>query len=1204
MGETGSNNRRTSEVESNGFALVITLSLMVLLTVVALGLLTLSTITLRASGQGDAMATARGNARLALLMALGELQKSAGPDRRITARADILEEEIANPRLTGVWDSWEISATKPPVPADYEKAARDEKFRAWLVSHPDPAATSRVDFASQVLADPVTLWGKGSLGEDAPPGNLVRAGKVPFDRRAGAFAWAVLDEGLKVRVNTPYADGASNSGEKIAQLGAGERPGTEFIPGLAELEREFFERAAPEFAAIEKGISNPSFQLAAENLAGGGPRTLKPLAHDITTHSVGLFTDAARGGLKQDFHLLTNSNSLPPEYLVKPNQSKGVYESRLGMTPSSAPSDPSWASLWEFARLHRDKVTSSAGVPVVKAQAPAAWAAAATSGTSTTVNRKPPPGVVLLPTIAKVQMLFSLIGRDLYDYPAPPGGRIPADAPIIHQPQGGHFKGTKYEYDLHLLYTPIVTLHNPYDVALEFTNLRVEFVHVPLAVQVFRNDIAQSNGLVPVETMFADNENGERGKVFGMNLKTKVNDKPGTTTFRLLPGEVKMFSPYLDPARTYRQDLGDRKFWDIYVGSGITNEIDAIPGWRGDGIGYDCDWLAGNQQVNGNAQEGHWESCYGLARDDRIHVLFAPLAIPLSNNKFIIQMSASLGTSSARTVVSAIEINYESATGLQDSILGKGRTLRFPKTGAVRGVDLVDHSTVPISGIKKVKPFALLSVQAKSTSGGRDAGNEDGRLATKPWSFAHPVIGASSAKVVSEHTANHSHEIDLQLLELGKGTSNLLQLDSQDRSSFISGHTGFNGVKFGAAYEIPLVPIQSLPGLNGANPGGGSGYLPRFAIPVGNSWAHPLIAPDKITRTVTGGNYLDHSFLLNLALFDGYYFSGLADQTGQFAQGKSTTVLATGFSNGQTLDDPRLLFHRPGGRPAPDFVDLTKKPTAHSNVAAWQLLQGPFNINSTSVLAWKAMLASIHDSQAILNQVNPAASFSKLADLPDTGPREARISRFRLPASASAEDGADPRLAYWLGPREFSDAQLQTLAENIVKQVRLRGPFLSLAEFVNRRLGSDATAQRGALQQAIDDSDLNQALAAAANAGFEIPDAAVTNYKYANAAAGSGPSYQGAPGFLSQSDLLGVLGNAATPRSDTFTIRGYGEARDSSGNILASATCEAVVQRFPEWIDPEEAAELAPADLQREANKIFGRRFQIVSFRWIGPKEV
>jgi hypothetical protein len=1223
--------RSFHSTQPRGFALIVTLSLMILLTVIAVGLLSLSSISLRSSSQSNAMATAQANARLALMLAIGDLQTAAGPDKRVTARANILGVNTRKPQIAGIWDSWEI--TPDSAPGDFDRSARDGKFRQWLTSG-SPTDVRDINF---VTRDPlstnssggksplaVNLWDKGTLGDPLPPATattpsgLVTVNKLPIVSPPGAVAWAVMDDGVKARIDTTYADTEVAEGQKTAQLGSGERPGTEFLPGLSGLSRAMFEKSAPESVNLAKGFTRQNFSLAAGKIGGNTiPSALKPLAHDVTTHSSGLLTDTARGGLRQDFHLLTNS-ALHPDY-----RGRGIYASRSVMPSSGGPSDPTWDSIRDFATLYKDttNLTKIGGIPMLKTKVPANWEASTKKGASPAVlNREPPPGAVLVPTIAKVQMLFSLIGRDLYAN-LPENIQRPlteAEKVNMHGPQDAWFKPTKYNYDLHMLYTPIVTLHNPYNVALEFSTMRLEFVGIPFSMQVFRNGIPLSKGLVPFETMTGDNSGGAQSKVFGMNLRTKVNGKIGGSTFRMLPGEVILFSPYIDPNTTYAADLKNRTFWDIYLASSLTNSISAIPGWRGFGIGYDCDWLAGNQPViSGEAAKqppyGIWNGCYGLAWDDKIHVEFAPIGIPVNKNKFIVQLSATVG-GKANKKITAMEIDYESADGFQKFLTDNGspKTLRFPKADAnpnfVLGHELRNRSGEKISNLDKPKAFALLTAQAKNTSSGIDNTNKSGRFAAKPWAFTHGSIGASSQKMVTEHSANHSHELDLLVLD-GNDAQELVTVDPQDRSRFISGSTATdNSTKFGNLYDVPLAPVQTLASLNGANPGGSSGYLPRFAQPIGNSWAHPLISPDKVSEAGPSGyNYLDHSFLLNLALYDGFFFSGLADQTGNFGSGKTSTKIADDYAAGTALDDPRLEFRAPDGRKPSDFASDLAGPDAYKKVAAWQMMNGAFNINSTSVPAWKAMLASIHDSKAIANQrANAADIKTAVTNLKPTAADKARISRMRLPNSSSAADGADVKDAYWLGPREYSDAELQTLAEKIVEQVRARGPFLSMAEFVNRRLGpaSDEKAQRGALQQAIDASDLNSSLAAGADAGYEVTSGKVANFKYKNPKAAEGPSYQGAPGFLTQADLLNVLGNSATARSDTFTIRGFGEARDPSGKLIASAVCEAVVQRVPEWVDPADTADTAVAALTSPANRNFGRRFIVTSMRWLNSNEI
>ena len=58
-----------------GFALIATLSMMILLTVIAVGFLSLSTISLRSSASSSDDAIARANARMALMIAVGDLQR-------------------------------------------------------------------------------------------------------------------------------------------------------------------------------------------------------------------------------------------------------------------------------------------------------------------------------------------------------------------------------------------------------------------------------------------------------------------------------------------------------------------------------------------------------------------------------------------------------------------------------------------------------------------------------------------------------------------------------------------------------------------------------------------------------------------------------------------------------------------------------------------------------------------------------------------------------------------------------------------------------------------------------------------------------------------------------------------------------------------------------------------------------------------------
>jgi hypothetical protein len=100
----------------------------------------------------------------------------------------------------------------------------------------------------------------------------------------------------------------------------------------------------------------------------------------------------------------------------------------------------------------------------------------------------------------------------------------------------------------------------------------------------------------------------------------------------------------------------------------------------------------------------------------------------------------------------------------------------------------------------------------------------------------------------------------------------------------------------------------------------------------------------------------------------------------------------------------------------------------------------------------------------------------------------------------------------------------------------------------------------------------------------------------------------GAAGCLFQGDLLQALGPRLATRSDTFTIRAYGEATDDSGSN-ANCVIELVVQRTPEYIDnntqPHERIEDLPStNTSKAINSLLGRRFIVISARWLSKSEI
>lgn len=360
---------------------------------------------------------------------------------------------------------------------------------------------------------------------------------------------------------------------------------------------------------------------------------------------------------------------------------------------------------------------------------------------------------------------------------------------------------------------------------------------------------------------------------------------------------------------------------------------------------------------------------------------------------------------------------------------------------------------------------------------------------------------------------------------------------------------------------------------------------------VGNSLQNPRIPDRTATSIQAASNPLnsplyDSSYLLNQALWDKYFLSTIP----------STLTAADLASPGYNLPNARF-------QPlvSADAAKLKKHDTAAANI----MQLGGFNINSTSEQAWRAVLGAAQNLK-----YNPVTGAMAPSD-PSLSP----FSRFIKPLG----DFNDRYRGY----RQLNETQIAALAAAMVKEVRERGPFRSLADFVNRRLvaktdPASPSGLKGAVQAAIDSADwdsstakqINNLAPYTANITGVWGDGKVMDWEAwlgvpANVStSGKSPTSSRnafGPGYLTQADVLSRIGSAISARSDTFVIRTCGEARNG-GTVTAKAYCEAVVQRNPDYVDPSTAPEGMPAT--GSTNERFGRRFSIISFRWLSPNEI
>ena len=1260
-------------VRRDGFTLIATLLLTSLLAVIATGLLSLSLVDLRTGQSGEAVAEAQSNARLALELALGELQESMGPDQRISANSSILtpaEESgsaSGNRHWTGVWNSWKAEKVVRGSPRPLDGGSdhrtipgttgdgmhptyvpnRKDHFRSWLVSLTEDevveiASPFDVALDGETLpgkgAEAVRLVGEGTLGKESAAEEFVNARLLELG--TGRYAWWVGDESQKARImDDPYGmPGADPTlAEKVFRHQAPGSTGTAAAEGLGNVTDETQLAALPTLQTLDlvdgvegapsegfHHVSAHSFQVMADVREGGLKRDLttlleRPISVDETGDPFMLYRFDTAGEARVPIQDLAAFYQLYDG--ARPGWKEGVeYSSTLvpGRLQLSAP---------DFGnRLDTDKFLRG----------------------YTTLYRRPVP--------VKVQFLLSMTAEAINPPPIPTRSNPNPDT-----------------HRLVLGITPSVTLWNPSNlpIVMNYGDPLHDAVMLRLSNLPFFIKWNKNNGEYissAVNLTWAAQSGGTSGGAGGKSNIFSLYFS-GENQIKLEPGEVKVFS------LPYRPGVFSFNKWDRF-----TPPHEVAAGWdptsyllmRNSAPGGDSENIS-NKRLTFKAEDQiaftvHPETANGIESLSRGNEL------PGSGLQFFMIQTSHQNRSGTGGLWHFRDYQFTSRFGsggntvpFNAALISKG----FPGgAGPITSASRSGANIIAAAQNDEAWPFLQFALMAgtetgEASNGGSFAGR---KFTSRPFlhstSISPPFIDGHDGNSLYNYGWNWWVEDINSVLEAN------VQVSPENRGYYGGGYTPESGTTHVIQQEVPVVPPMSIASLSSAHLGGfsiasespvgfgdgiadSSGYyglvrayedryssfqkvsatghaglFPHSLQAIGNSYAHPIIPADKAYTIVSrhfnqnanakDKTFADHSYLANKALWDDYFFSSIAPfpETGQLyedAAGRSAKDVARGFFFGdEPLPNRRFVpYSRNLDEGTLDFL-FTQADDYEGGladkIAAHLLAEGPFNVNSTSVEAWKVLLSSLKGKKVAYLDLESSLSGGRGKELIEDAEVDGTpVSSFSLPAGAPAPGGtsdpSDPE--QWTSWRQLTDVEIEKLAVAIVEQVKLRGPFLSLSEFVNRRLDASnkELSVKGALQAALDDEDVP------INAGFRNPvrkfsDAEIAQVNPAFPEALEGPVAYGSAAYVDQADILRNFAGQLTPRGDTFVIRTYGDSLDRGGNVVARAWCEAVVQRVPEYVDPVDDPHLKTGDLSSPANKAFGRQFRIVSFRWLSPSEI
>lgn len=1140
---------------ARGFALIVTIVLVAFLVLILVGLATFTRVETQVAGNNQQLSQARQNALMALNLAVGELQRAAGPDQRVTAPSNLGTATASGsdlqPHLTGVWRHED-----PGAAADLPTRAYSPKLVSWLVSGnenmgedapavtpasiaalPEPAVGNDVVW----LVNDKTVEQSGTINA-ANPDKRIRLNKTPIRAAAGTvpgldpagpdpaighYAWWVGDEGVKARINVVDPFATTNTAEaRRNRLSSNQIARGSMIDGFKN-PSEPSETFPDNQANLLKVMERSQFRFAAPSVPVTSSPPNDPWRrnyHAFTAHSVGLLTDTRQGGLRHDLSYLASlpataafrsglqhaysglSSTYDPgaesyNVIALPGVSVPAFFP-APLTVSSGDLAPTWEQLHSFMRMHLDV---SAGQIAPRTQTATRHGAG--------------------PVLVQAKLAFGI-----------------RSTPSL----------TPDRFNVWVHYFPLIVLGNPHSVALAPADYNLNFrivqssgTTVP-SVQVHRPAAAPLAAITHTVRSFGDFLN----TTFQLRLTEPVP-----------AGEARVFSlEFAQPTGEWESSPPSYAFTagaDYLLVNDFSPDVSIRDGVRDSG-GALRDYTAEDLEgllVRTSAQTIMGAVLWNNSPGDH-ETVFQIMGVE----------AASSGAANVTATISSVSNRFPGGGFMQrhsDQQDGDGDNLAIGYFGEVNqrapvlkaNIRTDGNSPDGSAGYPLLRNGRVVYDSRTRFDGGASRLTVRSDMKTVPWLLNHQSgTGPLLDSLPVFHVPRTPH------VSLG-------QLQHFNATAFLPSGTTASGGFPGNHGSSPAFP-------GGNAPTNSLAYQPPYIV--GHSRASKFIERDALARNpAAGGQHQDTSFLLNTALWDRFYFSSID--------------YAAETSGGADLDFGRSDIAAVNRRYRAILEDGATLGVAASSLrsdSAARRLQilGAFNVNSTSKEAWKAFLGSALGVDFNSDVTSTDVAFPRHLDLGGTTNQ----------ASAGVHQNA------WSGFRKLTEAQIDTLAGHIVAQVKLRGPFLSLSDFVNRRIiAGDDIGIRGALEEAIRAMNLNAVTLARYSQAPPNKTANVADNAHARP-----HLITDYPGWLTQADLLQPLAPAMTARSDTFVIRTYGDVRNPvTEAIEGRAWCEAIVQRLPDYVDAAQAATTGPIALNNN-NRDFGRRFAVVSFRWLGSDDL